>query len=96
MKLALNIEQAMHQISRDRLSQFGYDGWRALFEYMEALEDAIGEEIELDIIALCCDYIRFDGVEDYNEQYGTSYTSTDDIEEAVVFLDNGAFITYAH
>ena len=96
MKLALNIEQAMHQISRDRLSQFGYDGWRALFEHMEALEDYIGEEIELDIIVLCCDYIRFEGVEDYNQQYGTDYAATDDIGEAVVFLDNGAFITYEH
>ena len=96
MKLTLNIEQAMQYIPTDRMSQFGYDGWRALFEYFEAEEENAIEDTELDIKHFCGEYIRFDGVEDYNEQYGTDYTSTDDIEEAVVCLDNGAFITYAH
>jgi hypothetical protein len=40
----------------DRKGHFSYEGLRLLFEYLEELEDSIGEEVELDVIALCCDY----------------------------------------
>lgn len=35
---------------------FDYDGARILFDYLEGLEADIGEEIELDVIALCCEF----------------------------------------
>lgn len=40
----------------DRQSQYTYAGLRGLFDYLEQLSDDIGEPIELDVIALCCDY----------------------------------------
>lgn len=40
----------------NRMDNFSYDGLRALFEYFENLEDDIGEEIECDVIAICCDF----------------------------------------
>ena len=40
----------------DRGNQFTYDGLRVLFEYIEQYEQDCGEEIELDVIALCCEY----------------------------------------
>ena len=40
----------------DRKDQFSYEGSKALFEYLESLEEEIDEAIELDVIALCCDY----------------------------------------
>lgn len=39
-----------------RLSQFGYNGWRMLAEAIDQLSDDIGEDIEVDILAWCCDY----------------------------------------
>lgn len=36
--------------------QFSYDGQGALFNHLQELEDETGEGIELDAIALCCDY----------------------------------------
>lgn len=38
------------------LDNFGYKGWRLLAEAMEQLSDYIGEDIEVDIIAWCCEY----------------------------------------
>lgn len=35
---------------------FSYRGLDVLFEYLEDLEQDLGEQIELDVIALCCDY----------------------------------------
>lgn len=40
----------------DRGNQFTCDGLRVLFEYIEQYEQDCGEEIELDVIALCCEY----------------------------------------
>lgn len=39
----------------NRLNNFP-TGLRSLFEYLEEFEDSTGEEIELDVIALCCDF----------------------------------------
>ena len=40
----------------NRKDQFSYEGLGILFEYLEQVEDETGEPIELDVIALCCDY----------------------------------------
>jgi hypothetical protein len=39
-----------------REGQFSYGAKRALFDYLEDLEDQTGERIELDVVALCCAY----------------------------------------
>ena len=38
---------------------FSHDGLKALFEYLEDYENG-GEEMELDVIALCCDFSEYD------------------------------------
>lgn len=40
----------------ERMNNFSYEGLEVLFDYLENLSDDIGEPIELDVIALCCDY----------------------------------------
>jgi predicted ArsR family transcriptional regulator len=39
-----------------RQDQFSYSALELLFEYLEQLEDDLGEQMELDVIALCCEY----------------------------------------
>ena len=39
-----------------RKEQFSYEGLEALFEYLEGIEEQTDCEIELDVIALCCEY----------------------------------------
>lgn len=40
----------------DRDTQFTRDGLMVLFEYIEEYEENCGEETDLDVIALCCEY----------------------------------------
>lgn len=83
--------------AHDRVSNFETDGWLALFEYLEEVEDCCGQELELDVIALCCDFTRFEDVADYNENYGTEYEDPVEIDELACLIDDGpAFICYAH
>ena len=44
----------------DREHQFTNKGKKALFEYLEEYEDDTDEQIELDVIALCCDFTEYD------------------------------------
>jgi hypothetical protein len=61
-----------------RADHFSYDGLVALFNYFEELEyDGVG--IELDVIAICCDYSEVS----YEEAFANySNTFSDDFAEA--------------
>ena len=37
-------------------NNFSYDGLEILFDYLENLEGDCGIELELDVVAFCCDY----------------------------------------
>lgn len=44
----------------DRNENFSYEGKRALFDYLEQYSEDSGQPVELDVIALCCDYYEND------------------------------------
>ena len=57
MKQSVNFHDFVDAFKRfDRYDAFGYDALRVIFEYLEEYEEATGEEIELDVIAICCDF----------------------------------------
>ena len=66
----------------DRQGTFSYDGLRALFDYLEEVESDIGEEFELDPIALCCDYAEADA-ESIAEQYAIDLSDCEDAEDKI-------------
>jgi hypothetical protein len=84
--------------SMGRGKQFSYEGLGVLFDYFEQLEDDCGMEIELDPIAICCEYSELEPME-IAEQYGipmlgVDFDDEDDVLDMVEnFLQvNGAFI----
>ena len=57
MKQSVNFNDFIDSFKRfDRYDQLGYDALRIIFDYLEEYEDNTGEELELDVIAICCDY----------------------------------------
>jgi hypothetical protein len=42
--------------AHQRYDNFGYEALRVIFDYLEEYEDSTGEEIELDVIAICCEF----------------------------------------
>ena len=69
-------------------------GLLELFEYFEMLEDSIGEPMELDVIAICCEYAEYDSLAEFQEDYGSEYENFEDIEEQtqVIQIDEDSFI----
>jgi len=43
-------------IKAGRDNQFSYEGRNILFDWIEQLDEDTGEETELDVIALCCEF----------------------------------------
>lgn len=50
-------------------TNFSYEGKVALYEYLTQLSDDIGEDIELDPIAFCCEYTEYDSFEDLQKDH---------------------------
>ena len=77
-----------------RIDNFSNSGLVALHEYLEMLEDDTGQPIELDVIALCCEYAEYDNLEEFQADYGNEYETIEDIQNAtsVIMIDDDSFI----
>ena len=87
-----DFREAFSRANRD--NTFSYDGKKALFDYLEEFEQSTGEEIELDVIALCCDYDE-NHTDDIVTNYDITVEDMDDDEkrEAVrEYLQTNTFI----
>jgi hypothetical protein len=84
-------------IEMNRKENFSYEGRAALFEYLEQLSEDMGEPMELDVIALCCDYSEYASLAEFQKEYGEEYESIEDIERetTVIKVDDDAFIIQA-
>lgn len=57
MKQSINFSQFIDAFkAHNRYDGYGYEALKVIFEYLEEYEDSTGEEIELDVISICCDY----------------------------------------
>ena len=69
-----------------RPGHFSYEGLEALFDYLEMLEEDTGELIQLDVIALCCDYTEYANLEEFQDYCGEEYESLEDIENETTLI----------
>ena len=67
-------------VDAGRKDQFSYEGLKALFDYLEEYEESTGQEIELDVIALCCDYSE-DNPDDIISNYRIDVEGLDEDEK---------------
>ena len=94
MKQSINEYDFLKAFKECRPNNFSRAGLFALYDYLEQLEDDIGEETELDVIALCCEYAEYDSLAEFREDYGEDYNTMQDIEyhTTVIMIDNESFI----
>ena len=99
MKQSVNMYDFEREFKRFERNNFSYDGLKALFGYLEEYEEGTGEEIELDVIALCCEYMEYDSLNEYNNDYDTKYSEIDAIQDdtTLIKIDGGdGFIIQQH
>ena len=71
--------------------KFSFSGLRTLFEMLEDYEDAIGAEIELDVVGLCCDYTEYGSADEVLENYENIET-LEDIPTSYRITDTGSIV----
>lgn len=89
MKQTVNFSDFVDAFFRthNRMDQFSYEGLKALFEHLEQYEEDMGEEMELDVIAICCDYSEHSTAVEAATQHGWEAEAEgdeDDNEEAAL------------
>jgi hypothetical protein len=79
-----------------RPDNFSYDGLKVLFEYLEEYEMDIGEELELDVIGLCCDFSEstFEDIAAlYNIEIDINENEDEQKQQVIDFLQSeGAYV----
>jgi hypothetical protein len=79
-----------------RPDNFSYEGLKILFEYLEEYEMDIGEELELDVIGLCCDFSEstFEDIAAlYNIEIDINENEDEQKQQVIDFLQSeGAYV----
>ena len=60
-----------------RMDQFSYEGLEVLFDYLENYSDETGEPVELDVVALCCEYYE-SSIEELIDKYRIDLSEVDE------------------
>ena len=81
-------------VDHNRTESFSYDARKAIFEYLEQMEEDCDTEFELDPIAICCEYSEHDSALGCIEDNGYGFEpdaegDDDDIEaECLEYLQD--------
>lgn len=79
----------------NRMDNFSYKGLRILFESLEQTAIDCGINIEMDVIALCCEYSE-DSITDIIDNYDIDMTDCDSDDEKIetveYYLQDNTFV----
>jgi len=92
MKQTINFSQfcdAFRDMNRE--DQFTYDAKKALFDFIEELDDQCETETELDVIALCCEFSEYESAIECVDTCGYP-SGLDDDDEALTDADREEFV----
>ena len=81
---------------QDTNAKWSRSGAYALADYLQELENGMGEEQEMDVVGIRCDFAEYPtAVEAYNDTSSEDELSEDDEDKALEWLrDNGQVIVF--
>ena len=82
MYQTLSTSEAVDILRADQYAGWSVAGARALVEYLEELEAETGERIEIDPVAVRCDYSEYSSAREAAEDHGWDGTTDDDEDAA--------------
>ena len=78
MKITVTESMFCEQFKRIRPDNFSRAALEALFAHFEEQERDQGEEFELDVIAICCDFTEYNSALEAAEAYGFKAKDSED------------------
>ena len=87
MKQTIGLHQFREAFRLHERTNFSYEGLEVLFDALTDFEAGVGEEVELDVIGLCCDFVEMD-LKELLSQYPaiSDEPLTDDNEVEIIGL----------
>lgn len=70
-----------------RPNQFSYEALGELYNYLDEYQQE--PDLELDVIAICCDFSEYADLEEFQKNYGDEYETIGDIEEITSVIQVG-------
>ena len=70
-----------------RANQFSREAFEALFDYYDQME----EQVELDVIAICCEWTEYEDIEDVEEAY--SLESFEDMDHFYLLTGTSVLVS---
>ena len=61
-----------------REEHFSYEGFNALYDYLDEYSNEMDKPFEVDVIALCCDFTEYSGWEELYNNYSYSYNNEEE------------------
>ena len=78
--------QAFKTMGRD--GQFSHEALQELFKYYEEYENSTGETVELDVIAICCEWAEYQSQCEMKDDYDMSIKGgVDEIKEKTTVIE---------
>ena len=89
MKTTISQSDFLNAFQNIRPENFSCAGLSALFNYLEEYETETGQEIELDVIGICCEYSEYENLAAFQEAYSEDYETIEDIEQETTVIRFG-------
>lgn len=86
MKQTISRNDFVDAFKKIRPDNFSTAGLIELFDYLEDYEENSGEEMELDVIAICCDFTEYENLAEFQANYGEEYETLSDIEDRTTLI----------
>lgn len=90
----LNTNQIARALKDDQYGGWSYNGAQALAEYLEQYAEKIGEPMELDIVAIRCDFSEYENLEAVLKEYDGIIKDLEDLKNntTVIEFDGGLIV----
>lgn len=75
MKVTLSTNEVINELRRDEFAGWSYNGAKALAQYLEEYEESTGEELQLDPVAIRCEFTEYESATDAAAQYTSELTT---------------------
>ena len=76
-----DFRDAFHNMGRS--DNFSYEGLELIFDYIEDYERDTGEQVEFDVIGICCEWSE-DSPENIADLYGIEADDEDSLKQQVI------------
>ena len=83
----VNKSQFIDNLLADDYASWTYEDAEALFDYYEQFSDDVGEDVELDRVALRCEWTRADSIDEVIEDYD-DINSLEDLQDQTQVIEH--------